>query len=62
MAISSRMYKIIGSNKRPIPFGKSPFWYDFAILVNIKNMNTATKKMNTTFLVIEKSTGFRFDG
>ena len=63
MAISSRMYNTIGSKKRPAPAEIPPFLtYDFAKLVNNKNINKATTIMVKTPFVIERSIGIAFVG
>ena len=63
MAISSRIYKTIGSKNRPAPEETPPFLaYDFAKLVNNKNINSETIIIVKTPFVIEKSSGWTFVG
>ena len=61
MAISSLIYKIIGSKNLPMPF-ETPLLvlYDFANDTNRKNIKIDTNKIVAIFLVIEKSSGFSF--
>ncbi|MCY1436496.1 hypothetical protein D9M71_526240 [compost metagenome] len=61
-AISSLMKITNGSKTLPNPVGIGPFLYDLAKPVNITNNSIDTKSIETTFLVIEKSNGFSFDG
>ena len=63
IAISSRIYNTIGSKSLPNPEEIPPFLaYDFAKLVNNKNINKATTIMVRTPFVIERSIGFAFVG
>ena len=58
IAISSLIYKIIGSKNLPTPVTIGPLLKDFAIPANAKNINIPVIIIISTLLVIEKSNGF----
>lgn len=58
IAISSLIYKIIGSKNLPTPVTIGPLLKDFAIATNAKNINIPVIMIISTLLVIEKSNGF----
>ncbi len=63
IAISSLMYKIIGSKNLPRPFEIPLFLAnDLANPEKSKNIKIATIIMEATFFVIEKSRGVSFKG
>jgi hypothetical protein len=63
IAISSLMYKIMGSKNLPRPFEMPLFVAnDFANPENNKNIKIATSIIVATFFVIEKSRGVSFNG